>query len=259
MSINLMWLFSVGHRRISSLDSYDPNTNFATKLRAATALIVPPGEKFSPKPGPSGMQNPGPSGMQKPGPSGMPKVPTVKRSNVSAAVVVEQSPLIDPFMDDMDIANLEDFEKPAASKKENDINPKKPNDIIFEGQVDVITSEVTPPTNSIVLASGSGIPKKRPALRDVTNQMSVFEDKKFQASFFSDFNENRNTIITNQQHIIARDQELRKSQMEIEKKNQEMMHEREKKNQEMMHELIRSVCNSNQELREKLNNQKKYA
>ena len=66
----------------------------------------------------------------------MPKVSMVER-NVTA---VDQSSTVDPFMDDMDIDldNLETFEKPAS---------KKSPSIIYEGQVDVITSEVAPPKN----------------------------------------------------------------------------------------------------------------
>lgn len=185
------------------MDSYNPNTNFSTKLRAAKALVVPPGESdkiedFSPKPGPSGLQN-----------------------DASTIVVTGHGPEVDPFDDDMDIDldNLESMEKPKTASE-------KLPDIIFEGQIDVTTAGIDPPKESIILGAAIpkqvvvqevaipkqvavqevAIPKQRPVLRDITNQMKIFEYKNFEANFFSDYYSTQNTVIKNQQIIIAREQ-----------------------------------------------------
>ena len=164
---------------------------------------------------------------------------------------------LDPFEDDGGI----DFEAiNDGSLDDLEESSKKRTEIIFNEQVDVSKPGTALPQNSIILASAHrkrsnndgelvSIPKKRPVMKDITNQMADFEDQNFQTNFFTDFFENQNEVTKKQQIIIAREQELRKTKLKIEKSKLEI----EKNNQKTMQDLIANVCAINQKLMEKIN------
>ena len=164
---------------------------------------------------------------------------------------------LDPFEDDGGI----DFEAiNDGSLDDLEESSKKRTEIIFDEQVDVSKPGTAPPQNSIILASAHrkrsnndgelvSVPKKRPVMKDITNQMADFEDQNFQTNFFTDFFENQNEVTKKQQIIIAREQKLRKTKLEIEKSKLEI----EKNNQKTMQDLIANVCAINQKLMEKIN------
>ena len=108
--------------------------------------------------------------------------------------------------------------------------------------------------------------RKRPHLADLTNlskfptavdrknnlddqnQLEIFGDKKFMLNFFSDFNDNQQKTIHNNQVIMAREQNLRRHEQEIRQRDQSLR----ENDQEIMKNLIEQLCSTNRKLLERL-------
>ena len=146
----------LGHKRITSLDSYDPDTDLATKVAVAKTLMAAPRSlQMTPLPGPSGLQGSSVLPVVKTRPETIPEVSTDK-----------------PFEENM-LSN-------------DTLENQGDDEILFDQMVQVASPSKEKPQNARVLAfktpkrpneNRKFVVSKRKPLTDITNAPAVYEDE----------------------------------------------------------------------------------